>query len=244
MIGVRQTTIARYGFDFAAPCDWASLQAHAVQAGGLDHLTELRKLASVEDARFLLAQLANLPDLAEIKKLSAYQGLQNEWGGGFHGMLPEQLVEESIHVPADFPSLLQTALLLARVRAENLEALRKVNSACPLEFTKQTFPFGGERVCPLGWNLELDLSAIRRVPELFRKERITQEEATAVATLPAFAEMMQHRRNLGYIPEPLITKEGLADFLYRATSRSICCGSGSTPRTSSTWRIFFSTRRH
>jgi len=219
MMDARQRTIARYGFDFAAPCDWRSLEAHASQAGGLDHLTELWKLVSVEDARFLLAQLANLPDPAEIKRLSAYQGLQNEWGGGFHGMLPEQLVGENIYVPADFPSLLQTALFLARVRAENLEALRKVNPAYPLEFTKQPFPSGGERVCPSRWNLELDLSVIRGVLELFRKERITQEEAAAVAALPAFAEMMRHRRNLGYIPEPLITTEGLANFLYRAASR-------------------------
>lgn len=214
----RQTTKARYGFDFAGPFDWAALEAHAARAGGLDHVTELRKLVSLEDARFLLEQLAILPDPVEIEKLSSYQSLQNEWGGGFHGMLPEQFVEEKIPVPADFPSLLQAALLLAGVRAKNLEALRKANPAYPVKFTKQPFPAEGERVCPLGWNLELDFSAIREVLELFRKKQVTQEEAAAVATLPAFAEMMQHRRNLGYIPDPLITKEGLADFLYHAAS--------------------------
>jgi len=215
----RQTTTARYGFDCATPFDWATLKAHAARAGGLDYLTELRKLTSLEDTRFLLEQLANLPDPLEIEKLSSCQSLQNEWGGGFHGMLPEQLVKEKIHVPADFPSLLQTALLLAEVRAENLEALRKANPAYPFEFGKQPFPAGGGRLCPLGWNLELDFSAIREVLELFRKEQITQEEAADVAASPTFAEMMRHRRNLGYIPEPLITKEGLANFLYHAASR-------------------------
>ncbi|MFQ6118196.1 MAG: DUF5700 domain-containing putative Zn-dependent protease, partial [Candidatus Bipolaricaulia bacterium] len=63
-------------------------------------------------------------------------------------------------------------------------------------------------------------SAIRGVLELFRKDEVTLEEAAAVAALPAFREMIQHRRDLGYLPEPLVTEEGLARLLRHAASRA------------------------
>lgn len=208
-----------YGFDFILPWDWAALEAHAAQAGGLEDLAELKELLSLEDARFLLEQLSRLSNPAEIQKLRSYQHLQEEWGAGFYGMLPEQLTEE-IPLPEDFPSLLKTALLLARVRARNREALKEVNPNYPLEFKGQPFPSLTATTCPPDWELGLDLSAIRGVLALFRKERVSLEEAKAVAALPAFRQMIRHRRDLGYLPEPLITEEGLARLLERAARRA------------------------
>lgn len=210
----------KYGFDFTRPWDWATLEVHAAQAGGLAELAELKKLLLPEDARFLFEQLSGLSDPTEIQELRHYQRMQEEWGGSFYGMLPEQLVEEDIPVPDDFSSLLRTALLLAQVRARNLEALKQVNPDYPLEFKKQPFPALTVQTRPANWDLELDLSGIRRVLELFQKGEVTPEEAAAVAALPAFREMIRHRRNLGYLPEPLITQEGLARLLQRAASRA------------------------
>jgi hypothetical protein len=208
-----------YGFDFTRPWDWAALEAHAARARGLEELAELKKLLSLEDARFLLEQLSRLSNPKEIQRLSDYQRRQEEWGAGFHGMLPEQLAEK-IPIPEDFSSLVKVALLLARVRARNLEALEEVNPNYPLEFKGQPFPALTVKARPPGWELEFDLSAIRGILALFRKEEIALEEAKAVAALPAFHEMIRHRRDLGYLPEPLITEEGLAQLLERAASRA------------------------
>ena len=210
----------RYGFDFTHLWDWAALESHAVQAGGLADLAELKELLALADARFLLEQLSRLSDPAEIQRLSGYQQMQNEWGGSFYGMLPEQLVDEEIPNPVDFPSLLKAVLLLARVRARNLEALRQVNPDYPLKFKGHPFPTLTVQKCPASWGLELDLSGIRGVLELFQKDEVTLEEAAAIAALPSFGEMIQHRRNLGYLPEPLITEEGLARLLQHAASRA------------------------
>ncbi|MFQ5793637.1 MAG: DUF5700 domain-containing putative Zn-dependent protease [Candidatus Bipolaricaulia bacterium] len=196
------------------------LEAHAAQAGGLDDLAQLQKLVSIEDARFLFNQLVELRDPTEIERLKDYGKLQNEWGGSFYGMLPEPLTEGEIPVPADFPSLTQVAALLSRVRAENHEALKQVNPAYPIGFKGQFFPSMTLKNRPERWDLELDLSGIRAVLRLFRQERISREDAAAVAALAPYTEMIKHRENLGYLPKPWLTQDGLTNLLYHAASRA------------------------
>lgn len=213
-----QTAEEQYGFDFSEEWDWEMLQTRVAETDGLDDLATLRGLASLDDARFLFMQLTRLDEPDEIRRLADYQRLQEEWGGSFHGMLPEPLGRRELPIPADLPSLIRAALLIARARKENIEALKKTIPTYPIEFERNPFPTT-EVTPPPGWTLEIDLSAIHGILDLFAKEQVTREEAAAVAALPAFEEMMRHRRELGYIPEPLITEEGLSRFLYHATSR-------------------------
>lgn len=208
----------RYGFDLNGEWDWEMLEARVSETDGRDELMALREAIPLEDARFLFVQIACLDDPHEIKRLADYQRLQEEWGGGFYGMLPDPLGGRELPVPVDLPSLIRAALLIARARKENIEALGKVIPDYPLRFSGGSFP-AAETKSPSSWALELDLSAVRDVLTLFRRERVTQEEAAAVAALPAFEEMMRHRRALGYIPEPLLTQAGLTHLLYHAASR-------------------------
>ena len=209
----------RYGFDFNGERDWETLETRVSETDGLDELTALREAIPLEDARFLLTQISRLGDPNEVRRLADYQRRQEEWGGGFYGMLPDLLGGRELPVPVDLPSLVRAALLIARARNENLEALGKVIPDYPLRFSEADFPVP-ETNTPPGWTLELDLSAVRGVLDLFRRERVTWEEAAAVASLPAFGEMMRHRRELGYIPAPLLTKEGLTRLLQHAASRA------------------------
>lgn len=203
-----------------SPHSWADLERQAARTGGLEDLARLKQLLSPEDAHFLLRQLRRLDEPALIRKLNGYQRMQEAWGGSFYGMLPDQLCDEEIPIPNNFPTLLRTAVLLAEVRERNLAALRRINPDYPLEFRRQPFPSLQSMRPPATWRLELDLSAMREVLRLLRKKKVAWEEAAAVAALPAFAEMMRHRRELGYLPEPLITQEGMAHLLQHAASRA------------------------
>ena len=207
----------RYGFDFSEEWDWGTLYARVSETDELDALLALRKAISLEEAQFLLTQISRLDDPNGIKGLADYQRLQEEWGGGFYGMLPDPLVGKELPVPTDLPSLIRAALLIAQARKENIEALGKVIPNYPLRFSGAAFPVP-ETNSPPGWAFKLDLSAVRGVLDLFCREEVTQETA-AVASLPAFEEMMRHRRELGYIPEPLLTQAGLAHLLRHAASR-------------------------
>ncbi len=202
------------------PWDWEALEAEAAGSGVLEELAQLKKLLPPQDIGFLFEQLGRLDEPAEIRLLSGYRQMQEEWGGGFYGMLPDELGQEEIPLPSRFPGCVRTALLLAQVRARNLAAIRRVNPDYPLEFTRRSFPSLAPMRYPPRWGLELDFSAIREVLHLFEGEKVSMEEAAAVARLPAFREMIRHRRELGYLPEPLVSEEGLAHLLQQAASRA------------------------
>jgi len=215
---------ARFNFDFGSDWDWNQLIARAEKQATHNTVNQLTDMLSIEDARFLLGQLARLDDPAEIGSLQDYGQLQIEWGGSFHGMLPSPLGDREIAIPADFDSLVACALTLAQARMDNISALKKAIPSYPIQFKQDAFPKLQTMTYPAGWSFTLNLSAIERVLDLFcngsEASRNVESTVAEIASLPAFAEMIRHRRELGYIPEPLITRDGLASFIQHAASHA------------------------
>ncbi|MCK5406861.1 MAG: hypothetical protein KAJ37_05385, partial [Candidatus Krumholzibacteria bacterium] len=127
---------------------------------------ELDELVIPAEKKFLLTELARVQPPERLRELSNYGQHQLELGGGFYGMLPEQLADrDSIPVPTDESGRLKAALCLARQRRINLDALRQVNPDYALAFRGESLPDFVDRVAlegsqanrpPDGLSLELD----------------------------------------------------------------------------------------
>ena len=190
--------------------------------------TELDELVIPAEKKFLLTELARVQPPERLRELSNYGQRQLELGGGFYGMLPEQLADrDSIPVPTDESGRLKAALCLARQRRINLDALRQVNPDYALAFRGESLADFVDRVAsegsqanrpPGGMSLELDTSALTGFFLALADGEVNSDEAAALAALPSNQAMLQHRRNLGYVPEPLPNTESLAEMIRMAGS--------------------------
>ncbi|UCF10344.1 MAG: hypothetical protein JSW65_01300 [Candidatus Bipolaricaulota bacterium] len=171
-----------------------------------------------DDARFLVSTLEHLDPPGRISDLAKIEAEQEARGAGFLGMLPSQTAAP-LPVPEDPDAVLATALALAEIREGHLEAIRSAfGDSYALTFTGQELPAAAEAPLPQGWALELDVSGIRAVLDYIAAGRSDQQGAMAVARMAPFQEMMRHRRELGYVPEPLIDDDGFAWCLMKAGS--------------------------
>ena len=92
-----------------------SLPRPVVEAGQGSGVPELDQLVSPSEKDFLLAELARIQPPVRIRDLAGYSQRQSDLGGGFYGMMPDQLADpDSIPVPKDEESLLAAAVCLAR----------------------------------------------------------------------------------------------------------------------------------
>lgn len=239
------------------------LRSAAQAAGCEEEAARLSVLLELDEIRRLLSAVAAIDPPERIRALTRYDEWQHENGGGFHGMLPAQLSGLELPVPRDLCGALAAARRLAKVRAENNAALRKVNPAYPNRFTgtglsealsAQASGNSAASQVPPPWSLSFDLSGLRALIELLERRLAPLEPgihedgrgsadaagvrditgavsdpgtadpdgahraARAIASMPPFQEMMRHRRNLGYVPEPLVDTEGLARFIAHAAS--------------------------
>jgi len=198
-------------------------------ATGLDpRIDELDQLVTPSEKEFLLSELARIQPPERLRELASYGQRQLNLGGGFYGMLPEQLTDpDSIPVPSDAGERLEAALCLARQRKENLAALKQLNPDYALAFRGESLPAFLKRIAleePVDSNtlsdlsLELDSSALTGFFTASEDGEVTAEEAAALAALPSNQAMLEHRRNLGYVPEPLPDTESLAKMIELAGS--------------------------
>jgi len=197
---------------------WVDLLDWAQANDCRDHAEILQGKLKIEDAQFLLRQLARIEPPERIHELTTYQRWQEELGGSFHGMLPEQLVDAELLVPRDLPSCLRVAHQLADVRAANDAALREINPSYAIAFRGEPFPSLDSAPSPERWAMALDVSGLRALLTFLAKEEPSENGARTIASMHPFQEMMTHRRNLGYIPEPLIDTDGLAAFIQHVAS--------------------------
>jgi hypothetical protein len=109
----------------------------------------------------------------------------------------------------------------------NVAALRQVNPDYPLTFSGRTLAAFLDGVTPRetterashqNLNLELDTSALDGFFEALSDGEVTADEAATLAALPSNKAMLEHRRNLGYVPEPLPDTESLAEMIVMAGS--------------------------
>jgi hypothetical protein len=112
-------------------------------------------------------------------------------------------------------------------RRVNLEALRQINPDYALTFRKEPLgnflariTSGGEPMTQTagGLSLDLDTSALTGFFDALADGEIDADEAATLAALPSNQAMLEHRRNLGYVPEPLPDTESLAEMIGLAGS--------------------------
>jgi hypothetical protein len=131
-------------------------------------------------------------------------------------------------VPGDPRGHLAAALCLARQRRENLAALRQLNPDYALSFRGESLadflegiisvePTAAQGISQL--SLDLDDSALEGFFGALADSEISPDEAKALAALPSNQAMLHHRRDLGYVPEPLPDTESLATMIAMAGSR-------------------------
>ena len=193
-------------------CNWADASGCRAAARALtDRLT-------LEDARFLLRQLARVDPPERVQELTTYQRWQDNLGGSFHGMLPDQLVDAQLPVPDELPGALRAIARFAEVRAGNDAALAAINPDYATAFTGQRFPTLGSKPYPDAWAMTIDVSGLRALLDLLGQGRPSPDDTRQVAELEPFQAMMAHRRNLGYVPEPLVDTDGFAAFIQHAGS--------------------------
>jgi hypothetical protein len=187
------------------------------QQAGLDDLV------TAAEKEFLLTELARVQPPERLRELSHYGQRQLELGGGFYGMLPDQLTDpDTIPLPNDEEGKLEAALCLARQRSVNLTALEGINPGYALTFRKESLPDLLVRIesedpkkvrLPDGLSLDLDTSALTGFFSALADGEVSADEAAALAALPSNQAMLEHRRNLGYVPEPLPDTESLAEMI-------------------------------
>ena len=169
------------------------------------------------EAAQLLQLVCRLDPPERISELRDLETGQGERGAGFLGMLPDQIPDD-LGVPSDLEASLDVATRLARIRAANLEALAETMPDYPLSFLDSTSRVPNADPVPAGWRLDVDVDGIRAALDFLDAGKADEAAATAIARMPAFAEMMRHRRDLGYVPEPIIDEAGFAWCLVHAAS--------------------------
>lgn len=188
---------------------------------------ELDQLVNDAEKEFLLHELARIQPPERIRELAGYSQRQLDLGGGFYGMMPDQLANpDSIPIPHDDEGRLAAALCLARQRRDNLAALEQVNpkyaqsfsSGSLKEFLGQVSFDPPDSDVLAGLDLELDVTALTGFFAVLDDGEISADEAASLAALPSNQEMLQHRRNLGYVPKPLPDTETLATMIQMAGS--------------------------
>jgi len=199
-----------------ATFDAAQIPQALRSRGYSDRWNRLIELAG-DDAAGLLKLVCRVAPPERIFELHDLECEQAERGAGFLGMLPDQ-VPSNLGVPHDLEASLDVALQLAEIRSANLAALAETMPQYPLFFAGNEFDPRSIGDAPADWRLDIDVSGIRAALDFFDAAEPDTDAATRIAQMPAFAEMMRHRRSLGYVPEPLIDKDGLAWCLARAAS--------------------------
>ncbi len=189
---------------------------------------ELDQLVSSAEKEFLLHELARIQPPEGLRELAGYGQRQLNLGGGFYGMMPDQLADpDSIPVPVDAEGRFEAALCLARQRRENLAALRQLNPEYILSFRGNSLTDFLERIseeAPTNsytlakLSLELDVSALQGFFNALSDGEVSADEAISLAALPSNQAMLQHRRELGYVPVPLPDTESLTAMIKTAGS--------------------------
>ena len=189
----------------------------ASDAGKAEDWIELTGILNEQALRELLRCLVQLDPPERIHELKALEQTQDDLGAGFYGMLPQQ-ISEDLPVPSDEAGLFATALALAKIRSTNLVTLESTFTTYSASFFGRPFPVFGGFEKPTGWQLSIDVSGMQALVGALANPETTVEDAHVIASQPAFTEMMTHRRELGYVPEPLIDGDGLAWCIQHAAS--------------------------
>ena len=206
-------------FNFNKKWNWTDLEAHASEQQTKDQIKALKKIMPLKDARFLFKQLNNLEKHAQIRELSTIENKQKKWGGSFYGYIPDNFKDSTrIPIPDEFSSKINTALFLSKIRNKIFRIISRPDFKYTVKFKGDQIPTKPVESLGSDLNLEIDISAVQKVLDLYKNKKLSMDQALEIARHDVFQEMLKHRRNLGYIPEPLPDSTDLAKFIYTAGS--------------------------
>jgi len=191
--------------------------ATAAEPTAAELSNQLDQLVTSAERDTVLELLAAVDPPESVRELAGYDEWQHERGGGLHGLMADQSVElAGLAIPVDELSRLQAAVVLAQLRHDNLLKLEEFDVA--IDFTGQGIEARADLESPAGIRVALDASAVQGFVAAIADGRVDEAEAHRLAALPTNTEMIRHRQDLGYMPEPVVTAEGLAELLVRAGS--------------------------
>jgi hypothetical protein len=196
---------------------WEKLYNYAKSNEDSNNIDSLKSLLKIEDVKFLLKQISHLEKPENIKNLTKYQKRQKHLGAWVDGLFPNQFTDTNLIVPDNFSNKIKCMLQLAEQRKTNIDAIKTMgeytlnfkNNDIVLNISNFTYP-----EC---WDLKIDLSVMEKTLNLFKNNH-DRNSAIEVSNLNANQQMLIHRRNLGYLPEPITDTEDLTKLLIWAVS--------------------------
>jgi len=206
------------GINFSEKWSWRDLEDH-LNDSMLDKLKEIKSIISIEEANFLCNQFTKLEKPEDIKKLSNFQNEQVTLGAWVPGLLPDQFIyENQIPIPNNLDKIILLLWELTKQRERNINAIKKFE-VYPLKFIGEKYEQTRKMPYPDTWKFKFDLSAVKETINFIKKGTSSFQEAMSVAKLRSNQEMLEHRKNLEYLPDPKTTTENLANLLLKAQSK-------------------------
>ena len=197
---------------------WNELIKLAQSDEDKDNIEILQNILTIDEARFLFNKISNLKDPKSIKILEEYQKRQHELGAWVEGIFPDQFKDNEITVPNSFSNKIKCILELAEQKKKNIDAIKAMGEY-NLEFKNDNEEFNfGENNYPENWNLEIDLKVLSQTLNFIESKELNKKQAREIANLKGNQEMLKHRKNLGYLPEPITTSKNLTELLIWAAS--------------------------
>jgi len=206
------------GINFSEKWSWRDLEDH-LNDSMLDKLKEIKSIISIDDANFLCNQFTKLEKPEDIKKLSNFQNEQVTLGAWVPGLLPDQFIsEKQIPIPNNLDKIIFLLWELTKQRERNINAIKKFE-VYPLKFICEKYEQKRKMTYPDTWKFKFDLSAVKEAINFIKKGTSSFQEAMSIAKLRSNQEMLEHRKNLEYLPDPKTTTENLANLLLKAQSK-------------------------
>lgn len=204
---------------------YQEVKKEAERQGFTGKITEIEDLLAPEDITFLWNQVNRLEDISELEILESYLERQKELGAWVEELLPSPIEKTAgIDFNDDFRGHLEVMRKLSQQRNDNLKAVERLGEY-PLEFQgsdlKEQSLSGSSADYPEDWKVDLDVSALAGTLDLFSNPDFAEKsiKATTVASSHPNQQMLTHRRNLGYLPEPITDEEDLVELLTWGASR-------------------------
>ncbi len=193
---------------------WEKLKSKSKKEETRVKIDSLKNILSIEEGRFLLGKLDLLKNPARLRKLKEIESKQFSAGGSFYGVLPTFYQDNGyIPTPDSFDKKIETALFLAKQQKSVQTILDDPAFPYNRNFLGQKIKQKPIRPYTSDLSLDIDISAIESVLNYYNEKKRSKGDLTQIINHFVFKNMLKHRRDLGYLPEPLPTKKDLADFI-------------------------------
>lgn len=198
--------------------EWKELFALAKNKEDIENIKELKETIVINEVEFLFKIISEFKNPGEIKVIEEYQDKQHKLGAWVPGIFPDQFLNENLTIPDTFSNKVKFILELARQQEKNIKAITDMNEY-NLYFENNDLDLSDDyKAYPDDWNLKIDLKVLAETLEFLKLDKVNKDKAKKIANLDGNQEMLKHRKNLGYLPEPITDTDDLAELLVWAAS--------------------------